>query len=287
MKANIIRSFFQHDPEGAKQTRDAAGHGPLWVAFKHAKFEILLLVLELCGAYYSALQSGDALALKTDCGPEKIHMVFGLDCGDESIRVVVELDLGEIDRFICWSTGTQSVPEDHKMLQSLILNLPRETSTVDSDNSVPTSNNILRPGNTKPAKVLLSIEAAEKLPERCRPELGSLGRTQLRKLLTGSLRAKLDRFDIVKLLSHANEPGLLPEGRGPKIVSMLRQDGGYADLSRETRAQLIQTLEDNFAFAKEAGTQDLDGLNEYVETLIQYADAAEDWKLVASLKSVR
>lgn len=286
-QTNIIRSFFEKDSDGAKNTRNAAGQGPLEFACRYAAGEIFSLVAELCGATYGAIQYDDILTYQLDRRREKRRVVFGLDCVNEIVHVSVELHCGEVFRFICWLIGPNSEPEVHKMLESLILHLPQEKFGVDSDSGNPTSNKILRSGNTKPAKVLLGIGAAEKLPERCRPELGNLGRTCVRKLLTGFLRAKLDRFDIVKLLLHENEPALRPEGRDPKIVSLLRKHGGYTDFSGETQDQLIQILKDSFDLAEEAGAQDLDGLTEYVETLIQYADAAQDLKFMASLKSLR
>lgn len=179
-RASIIRAFFEIDLNGAN-TRDAAGQGPLEFAFSHTSFHSMPLLFELCGADYSVLRSDDLLALQTDRESEKMRIVFGLDSVAERLHVAVEFKRGQVNRFIQWLTDMYREYDTSKMLESLYLHLPRETTSAGY---------ILQSDKPKAAMLILSLETAERLPESCRPKLEDLGRTQLRKLIPGTLRPK-------------------------------------------------------------------------------------------------
>lgn len=303
-QARVVQSFFEFDPDGSKRTRNAAGHGPLGFAFTHATFQILPLIFELCGANYSVVQFEDSPELQTHSEFERRSPVFRLDCKGERLQVAVKDGFLEIDRFIRWLTDLDSEPEVLNMLQSLILDRPQEGTRGDFVNGVTKSSDTLQTDHRKAAKVLLTLRGAEKLPKNCRPKLEDLGKTQLRKLLLGLLRASINRFDIGNFLPTQHQSDLKstdPEencrdvheqaarhNMGPQIISLMRLHGGHTDFSsRETQEELLKMVRDNIFTSKEAGIDYPEDLKKYVEVLIQYADAAGDCHFAASLEYVR
>lgn len=187
---DVIQAFFTIDLDGARNTRNAAGQGPLEFSLSHAASEIIRLVFKLCSADYSVLRPDDVLALQSGRESEKMRIVFGLRCMAERLHMAVEFNRSQINRFICWLTDMYRESDTSKMLQSLILHLPRETTTPGSVDDGPSSRDTLQSDNAKAVVVVLSLEKAENLPESCRPRLEDLGRTQLQRLLPGTRRPK-------------------------------------------------------------------------------------------------
>lgn len=187
---DIIQAFFGNDLDGARNTRNAAGQGPLEFALTRTAFKTMPLVFKLCGADYSVLQPDDILEHQTGRDSGKMRIVFGLRCVAERLQVAVEFNLSQINRFICWLTDMYRESDTSKMLQSLMLHLPRETTRPGSVDGGPPSGDMLKSHNAKAVMVVLSLEKAEDLPECCRPRLEDLGRTQLQRLLPGTRRPK-------------------------------------------------------------------------------------------------
>lgn len=285
-QADIVRSFFEFDPDGSKRTQNAGGNGLLEFAFTHAKFQIIPLIIELCGANYSVVQFDDPLKFQTDREFEKRSLVFGLGGKDERIHLAVKVGSREVDRFTRWLTDLASENEVLKMLQSLILDMPQETTRVEPINGVITrSSDPPQSDHTKAARVILTLTGAEKLPKRCRPKLEDLGRTQLRKVLTCCLRAKLRRFDIEQILLEGywkeNEKTHETDSSIYELYTWLLEEDFS---SRELQSRLTQVI---LSISKGSRTWYYGDLRKYVETLIQYADAVEDYLFMASLELIR
>lgn len=288
-QASIIRCFFEKDLDGAKNARNAAGHGPLEFAFRLGAVESFSLVFDLCGADYNTVQLYDIFAIPTSGGLTKIELAAGLDRVDERIRMAAKLSYEVMRRFIYLLTIQSSEPEVVKMLQSLILHLPQKMTSAESLNDIPTLSDIVQSSDPRPIKFLLSLQAADRILEKHRPELETLAPSQLRRLFFVSLEARKTRYDVAKILLTQYKLDLqsteLEEDWplvteivaskrdiDPEFVSLLERNGGYMTLSsRESQERVLQALTSNLYVPKKAETQHLDGRKDYVDSLIRYA----------------
>lgn len=303
-QVRIIRSFFEHDLEGAKNTRNAAGYGPLEFAFRHGALETFPLVFELCGADFDASRLYDIFATRTDRGLGKISIAVGLDRVDKRIRMAARLTAGEMRGFIYLLTDLNSEPDVIKMLQSLICQLPRKTTDTELVNTNLMLNGILRSVDPTPTRFLLSLEASNRMLERYRPELEVLGPAQLRKLLFVCLEADTNQLDLAKLLLTQHKLDLKstrPEENrpvieelasrkdmDPEIVSLLRRYGGYRDLSsREAQDRVIVALGHNLYVTEKEEARYPDEMRDYVDSLLKIAGNNGYYEFAASLKYIR
>lgn len=189
-RENIIRYFFEHDADGAKNTRNADGEGLLEFSLKDATVQMFPLVAELCGVTCSALPYDDILEIQGAYISKKLWVAFGVASVGERVQLVVEIDHGDQNRFICWLTDLDSEPEAIEALQSLMHHLPRERRKVIKDLVYYefSEDESLQGDRARAARVTVSFDEVQEMLKSCRPEPADLGRTQVHKLLPSSLR---------------------------------------------------------------------------------------------------
>lgn len=302
----IIRSFFWYDLDGAKNTRNASGDGPLAFAFRRAESQMLPLVFELCGADYSVLQSYSVRGIASDYEFLQILVAVGLDRIGERSRLVAELSIEQVIAFTSLLKDLNIEPEVLKMLEclsqqpQLTMNVRPEPLTVPD-----TLRAILQSDNSKAIEFLLSLKGAEKFFEKYSSQLGALGPAELRKLFFVCLKPEAAWYDIAKsLLTHHNlelentrRVDTFPEIHGlavrrdmdPEIISLLKQDGGYREYCAKgsTQDEVIQSLGDSIFASEKAGALDPKGARDYIQALIQDAVSENDDEYVTSLEYMR
>lgn len=303
-QAKIIRSFFEHDLEGTKNTRDAHGYGPLEFAFKHGTLETFSLVFEFCCTDYKAVHLYDVFAILTDRGLEKIILATGIDRVDKRIRMAARLNPREMRGFMCLLMDLNIELDIIKMLKSLISHLPMGTSNDLHVDGIVVLQEVLRGVDLAPVRFLLSIGASDKVFERCRPQLEVLGPANLRKLLFICLEPNTNRLDVAKLLltqykldlentgPEENRPVIdyltSRKDTDPEIISLLQRYGGYRDLSsKETRDRVLVALSHNLYVTEKEEAQYPDEMRDYVDSLLQIANKEGYDEFVASLNYIR
>lgn len=303
-QAKIIRSFFEHDLEGAKNTRDAAGHAPLEFAFRHGTLEIFPLVFELCGADYEAVHLYDVFAIPSDRGLEKIILAIGIDRVDKRIRKAARLTPREMLGFMNLLRDLNLEPDVIEMLSSLVIHLSRGTSNNSYVDGIVVLKEVLRGVDPAPMRFLLSLGASDRMLGVFRQELKLLHPAQLRKLLFICLEANTNRMDVAKLLLTQHKLDLQSTGPeenlpvieeltsrkdlDPGIVPLLLRNGGYRDLSsREAQDRVIAALSHNLYGTEKDKARYSDEMRDYVDSLLKIAIDKGYGEFEASLNYIR
>lgn len=304
-QVNIIRSFFGHDSDAAKNTRNAAGHGPLEFAFRHGTPETFPLVFELCGTDYSVMQLCNVFAQPADRGLHKISLAVGIDRVDERIRMAARLTSGQMHHFIYLLDHLNSEPEIAKMLQSLVHHLP-PTKSSEPVNGISRRalRYILASPDPRSIRFLFSLKGTNRIVERCLQQLDVVAPARLRKMLFVSLEVQNTQCGVARILLTQRELGLEDTGpeelrpvieelaarrdMDPEIVSLLKRRGWCWDLSSiEARDRIIQTLGHNIYASEQSEGQYPSELRRYVDSLVQYADSEGYQDFAASLHYLR
>ncbi|KAH8767291.1 hypothetical protein F5883DRAFT_644301 [Diaporthe sp. PMI_573] len=301
---NIIRSFFRKDLDDAKNTRNASGHDPLEFAFIHCTIRIFCLVFELCGADYNALQSYRVWGVPSRFQFQEILAAVGLDRIDERSRMITELSLKQVIGFKGLLEDLEIEAEVLTVLESLIHHRPTSAKYVrpkpmDASDILKA---ILQPDDSNAIKFLLSLEGAGSFFEKHRSKLGDLGPEELRKLFFVCLEPGAAWYDIAKSLLTEHDLDLKhvrPEENWPSIheltarrdmdpelISMWKTYWEFGELNspKATQDQALRYLKDSICVSEEAGAQPPEGLGDYIQALIQNADAERDREFVAELE---